>query len=519
MQEEKNENKNNFGSWRENLDKQQSVENNQKSNGTKEPTGTPEADSSQSKPIDGMDRSFSFKERPKIKEEPQKTSSPLKSKIPTKETKRGFPWWLKILLLIILVLVILGAFYFLFFYKSTLKVSVNPPDAQIKINGELKSSTIKLKPGEYTLEIEKESYVTYEEKIQINYFKTSEISVLLKEIPSLISITDLEAMYPAYNKEQDLYLFYVPKEFAFYRVEADKIEAEDKSPTLTTPHYIKNLKDVVWNQDRLIAILKIENNNQLLAGTPFYNPIVNEGTIMTYMYDFGRYDLLHQEATYWGIGISDIKFTPDGNQVAYYFEPGTGEKSLIIANKDRTNLNRALDMRSFTDAKISWANDLKNIIIVNQSKDYATNLIYNFDIIKKELLPITDTGNNIDAVFSPENDLVLYSTYSSDPDFSVYSLLSVMKPDGQDKKELKVRSLLNQVVFTSPEKIVFFEEKTLQDFKLFGQDLNSLERINYLYLGESLKNPEIEEFIATKNSIIISQGLSLYTLTLISDIY
>ncbi|MCX6811950.1 MAG: PEGA domain-containing protein [Candidatus Berkelbacteria bacterium] len=368
---------------------------------------------------------------------------------PTPAPKKGFPGWLKVILLIILALIIIGAAYLLVFYKSTLDVSVSAPGAKITLdNKSATAGTNKIKPGKYDLKIEKEGFAPYIKKVEVKYFKKTSLSIVLKETPEIISIYESEMNYLAYNKDYGLYLFYIPKEEAFYRIVADKLDEQKTAPVLTSPHYIKNVVDIVWNPDCMTAVIKIKNDDTLLNGTPFYNPKAPQGEIMTYLYDFGRYDLLHQEAKFWGTGIGDIEFTPKGDQVAYYFEPGTGEKSLVVANKDNSSINRIADLRSFERPVISWSPDLKNIVIVNRSTLYDTNKIFVFSLIDKTLNPVTDFGKNIEAIFDLKGEKIVYSTYSSDPDFENYSLLSVMDKDGQNKKELKVRSSTRQAIGT-----------------------------------------------------------------------
>lgn len=422
---------------------------------------------------------------------------------PAPAPKKGFPGWLKVMLLIIVALIIIGVAYLLFFYKSTLDVSVSAPGAKITLDNKSASIGInKIKPGKYDLKIEKEGFVPYTKKVEIKYFKNASLSIVLKEIPKVTSIYQGEANYLAYNKEYDFYLFYVPSESAFYRIDASKPEGEQSAPTLISPHYIKSLINVIWNPDRLTAILKIKNDNAVLAGTPFYNPNISPDAVMTYLYDFGRYDLLHQEARFWSAGIGDIEFTPKGDQVAYYFEPGTGEKSLVVANKDNSAINRIADLRSFFSPLISWASDLKNIVIVNRSTTaHETNKIYVFDLINKTLNAVTDTGNNIEAEFDLKGEKIVYGTYSSDPDFINYSLLSVMDKDGQNKKELHLRSYIPQTAFNVSGELLALAEKEKDNYSLVSVNLSDLKTEEYTFLGK-ITAPTSIEYIEAKNSII-----------------
>lgn len=437
----------------------------------------------------------------KINQGPTMPQNP-ETTVPPPAPKAGFPSWLKIIILIILVLVVVSGAYLLFFYKSTFEISVSQPDSKVTLDNKIISTGVnKIRPGSYSLKIEKDGFVPYNQKIEINYFKKTSITVVLKEIPIIISIYNGEANYLAYNKEYDIYLFYVAKESAFFRVSANKVEEEKGVPLLTTPHYVKNVIDIIWNPDRMTAILKIKNENETLAGTPFYKPEVAQGEVMTFLYDFGRYDLLHQEAHFWGTGFGDIKFTPKGDQVAYFYEPGTGEKSLVIANKDNSAMNRITDLRNFERPMISWSPDLKKIVLVNRSTNYETNKIYVFDLIDKSLDAVTDFGRNIEAVFDSKGEKIVYSTYSSDPDFTNFSLLSVMDKDGQNKKELKIRSYVPQTSFNSSGELLALAENEKDNYLVVSINLSSLKKIEYAFSGKII-SPVSLEYIEAKNSII-----------------
>jgi len=523
-----------FDSWRENLDDNKQQTGNKQENTNQQPKSVdgmghfvskegfiidekPETRNQKSETISN-DQNF-HEERPTtppvstppieskiITPNQPKTSAtpppPPKSETPPPEPKKGFPRWLKIVILAVLALIIAGGIYLFFFYKSTLDISISQSGSKVILDKETISSGLnKVKPGNYTLKIEKEGFVPYSKSIEMKYFKKTAISVVLKEMPQISNIYQGDANYLAYNKESNLYLFYDSKELAIYRIDAEKIGEENITPILTSPHSIKNVVDIVWNPDRLTAIFKIKNDNAVLADTPFYKPEIPVGEIMTFLYDFGRYDLLHQEAKYWGTGIGDINFTPKGDQVAYYFEPGNGEKSLVVANKDNSAMNRIADLRDFTNPLISWSPDLKNIVLTNKSNLYDTNKVNKFSLIEKIMSPLTETGNNLDAVFDFEGKKIIYATYSSDPDFSNYSLLSVMDNDGQNKKELKSRSNISQTTSNSSLGLILLGENEKDKYFPFSINLEDLKKTEYVFSGE-INNPISIEYIESKNSII-----------------
>lgn len=496
-----NEDKQNFGSWRE------------KKSESKEYTSPAE----RQKPVDGFVSKEGFVIDEKFKEQkaasqptepasiPQvdlkvEAEKTVKAQPETKPTaapatKRGRSRWLVTIIILLLLIPLSAAAYLFFFYRTTLEVTTSQSEAKITLNKEVISSgTNKVKPGTYTLGVTKDGFVTYSKKIEVRYFKKLSLSVILKEVPKISSLYEGEANYLAYNKESDLYLFYVPQEAAFYRVSTG-------DPILTTPHQIKNVIEVIWNPDRLTAILKIKNDDAILADTPFYNPGVAQGEIMTYLYDFGRYDLLHQEAKFWGTGIETLSFTPKGDQVAYYFEPGNGEKSLIVANKDNSAVNRILDLRDLTNPKISWSSDLKNIVLTNRSTQYDTNQVYVFNLIDKTLKPVTDGGQSLNAIFDPKGEKIIYGTYSSDPDFSNYSSLTVMDRDGQNKKELHTRSFINQITFNSTGDLLLLAEGEKDKYLPLSINLSDLKKSEYVFSGEIIAPTSIE-YLETKNSII-----------------
>jgi len=365
---------------------------------------------------------------------------------------------------IVSIIILLLLAYFLFLHKGTVILKVEPKDAKIFIDGKESSKEteapeikLKIKPGKHLLSLEKSGYIKKEQEIEVFYFKKIKLSFSLKIKPEVQLVSDKNGIHLALSAAGDYLNFYSPKDSAFYRLKLNE-EAEEKAKLVqATPACIKNLVSVSWSPNLEVAAIKIKNNNRLLKKTPFYKPKIKQGTITTWIYDFGRYDLLRQRAYFLGTDIGNLVFSSDSEKIAYFYRPASGERSLIIADKNNENKERAVSLTGFGEPKFSWSKDKRYLAIVKQSKNYDQNQVYLFNTISKELTPLTDQGNTLDAKFGPKNNKIIYSVYSRDPESNIYSILNLVERESKQKRELGIRAFSNQIDFYQDgEKVVLF---------------------------------------------------------------
>ncbi len=463
---------------------------------------------------------------------------------PTEPPKKPskFKTFCAIFVIIFLLLAAGAGAWWYFLATGNLVLSVTPADVEITVDGQTASGseTLKLKPGSYTVKIEKSGYVSYEKEVTITRLKTETVQLELKLIPSPEQIFS--------EKIQDFYLvsgdtivlgnggktLYKLGEQILQSVikgrqtEEENTIEDETSPLLTktaiTPDTLANVQDIIWHPSESLAIFKIKQDKSKLAATPFANSDVANGKIMTWLYDFKRYDLVSQESHFWGADIGDIVWSPDGENVYYYYAPAGGEKTLISASKGNQSLERLLNLKdeSIENPRLAISPDGKYLTLVPRSKQYETNYVYLLEILTKKLTKIVETGNNLGAKFAPDSEKILYATYSKNEVEPIeYSILSVIDIEGKNKKKLDARAFLDRATFNSTSGSVIVavsagKDKTDNFYKI---DVETGEKNEYVYKSSSIIKPEKVLFSADDDYAYFVITDYLYKMELVGNEY
>ena len=476
-----------------------------------------------------------------LAEKPGTGASTEPTEPPKKPSK--FKSFCAIFVIIFLLIIAGAAAWWYFLATGNLVLSVTPADVKITVDGQTASAseTLKLKPAQYLVKIEKQDYVSYEKEITITKLKTETIQLELKLIPSPEQIFS--------EKIQDFYLINGDiivlgnSGKTLYKLEQQALQSEVKgrqteegedatkeetTPSLTktaiTPDTLANVQDIIWHPLESLAIFKIKQDKSKLANTPFANSNVANGKEMTWLYDFKRYDLVSQESHFWGADIGDIVWSPDGESVYYYYAPAGGEKTLISASKGNQNLERLLNLKEqeIESPQISISPDGKYLSFVPRSKNYETNYVYLLEILTKKLTKIVETGNNLGAKFSSDSQKALFSAYSkNEEEPAEYSALSVVDVEGKNKKELDRRAFLDRASFGSSSEYVIVATSDGKDKSdiFYKIDIESGEKIEYVFTSKDIIKPEKILFSSDNGYTYFVISDYLYKLELVSSKY
>lgn len=374
----------------------------------------------------------------------------------------------KTIYLIIILLAIAAAVFFGFFYKATLIVKTTPANAQIELNGLVKTgeATLKLKPGSYQLKVTNSGYIDYEKTISLKIGQSKTVNVDLRLNPEVSKIRAEKISFLVAGVEGKSLFYLSNGGKTLYK--ADKISAQAPEITAITPEVFSDLTDVVFSPNRLLAVLKKGQH--------------------AYLYDFKRYDLLHQEIYDWGEGYGDIIWAPDGEKIVYYYAPAGGEITLIRANRDKTEEERIYNFKDtpIRNPHLAFSADGKKILL-------STDKLYLFDLYTKTLLELKEAGKIISAGFTPDSQNIIFE--------SVDGLMAI-DLEGKNKTKLEVDTQLNKMAWFDQNSFLYAQSRLGSSDNFYKYDLKTKQKTEYLYTSP--------DTVAAKDLVLANDGKKVF---------
>lgn len=402
---------------------------------------------------------------------------------------------LKKILIIAGIVLIVGALVFVFFfYKGTVVFNPSPETARIDIDGISLTgqAKIKLNPGSYHMTISSPDYVDYTKIINVGISQKINLSVALKKLPVPEKILDDNIQF--LSKSLDGNLFYLGNSGkTIYRM-TDIANKDLRKSLPITPDVFENIKYLAFSSNYDLAILKKDNN--------------------TILYDFMRYDLLHQELHDWGGNIGYIIWSPDGEQIAYYYQTSQGEKTLIRANKDNSAVERIYNFKdtNITNPKLVWSPDGNKILVIKDD-------IYIFDVYTKTLTQVTNGGGVADAAFSPNSKSILYNYLDSTQNIS----LLMIDIDGKNIRDLTVKTYLDKLAWIDEKNMILAIPDTVNSNlsdRIVKINTDTFSQEEYGYASKSGKiSPSNIIYDKIDNYLFFLANNNLYSLDLSASKY
>lgn len=279
-----------------------------------------------------------------------------------------------------------GAAAYLFYGSVDLQVMVEPTDALIKIDeqaGVAGKFEGKLKPGWHTINSSKKGYASSLTKVKLWGGRDKEVAVKLAELPKasslLENLTSVEL-----SEDWNNILISGDGGTNFYKYNPGTGEK-----TAISKLNFGKVKRVKWSPNRYLAFIWREDETAGLV-------------------DLKRYDLVNQEFKLWGKagkGFLDLAWSPDGKEVAYVYQPGDGEFSIIRADAGNQTLERVYDLRGtqITNPYMEWAPDGKKLMVADKD-------VYTYTFYTHEWKNLTNNGAVALARLSLDGRYVFYTT-------------------------------------------------------------------------------------------------------------
>jgi len=417
-----------------------------------------------------------------------------------------------IIIIISSILIILTVILFAILSRSYITLNISPSDSIVRINNapvSINSSgqtKLKVKPGNTYITVEAEGYIGQNQTMELKAGKNYDISIILKKNPVAITdeigLTQNSNISFISNADEENSIFYLSDNgTALYKA---KFQVNDEEITLEYNQKISNpslsgIKDIIWSPNKNAALFKKQDG--------------------VYFFDLKKYNLVSQEEVKYGEYIGDIAWSPNDSKIAYYYAPPSGEKSLIFANKTNTEMTRVANFleMGIENPYLKWSPDSEWLIVIPRNKDISTNKIYLFNTYSRSFTIVNDSGNNVEAIFSKDNNDIFYTVYSPDPTNPVKTELNVMKANGDNKKNLDIKALIARLtVFNSNNNniIISTYDTKKQRESLFAYDVNKKD-----FSGFKIFMPEkkyISEIIVSDSDDLVfylSENM-LYALSL-----
>ncbi len=323
------------------------------------------------------------------------------------------------ILITFLILTVAIAVYWYVLRSPQLILSTSPANATVTVDGNaFTSSNNTLSVGEHRLSASAGGFVTYDKTFSLKRAESLRLNILLKAVPSPVTLSANVENYPSFVKGGEVF-FLGNGGRTLYRSRADAGLTTLRVEPMT-PDTLSDVQKVIWRPDAEVAFLKRSDG--------------------VYLYDFMRYDLLHQTNTLWGTDIGDIAWNPNGAQVVYTYYGAGGEQSLklsdvqnkvtsVVANLAKDNIDRPT---------ITWSPDGQSILLKPNSDQKKTNYLYVYDVFSKKITQLTSLGEVEGAKWSPDSLSILYTAPGQNAQGNTGFALWLAKADGLSVKPLNV---------------------------------------------------------------------------------
>lgn len=348
----------------------------------------------------------------------------------------------------VLYLAVIAALLLLYWYltRSFVAAEIQPINAKITIDNapmpvnRYGAGKKIVTPGKHVVKVEADGYIAISNEIKLRRGGRTSLDIKLKKIPEMVLVEE-GARFLSRGKDQNeiFYLDQAGKTLnrAVLSVEEGKI-AVKKEP-ITNPR-LGDIEKIIWSPNKDLALFKKK-----------------EGS---FLFDFKKYDFVNQTEALWGKEIGEIAWSPDNSKIAYYYSQSNGEKTLIFSNIMNTEKTRVANLADagITDPILRWSPDSDYLMLIPRNQDYSTDKIYIYNISSGSLNKITETGDQVDADFSPDGKKIIYTTYSKDSGGGDPFVLSIMNNDGSEKRNLGIRSEVSKVEWSSDQKGIYVSE-------------------------------------------------------------
>jgi len=363
-----------------------------------------------------------------------------------------------------ILIAVMVALIFLFQWilsRSFVYVDVTPKNAVVTIDNapvviNTRGSGKKIiKPGSHIVKVEADGYINKISSYDFKRGMSKKLTLQLSELPDPIKVTsDADFLAKGKNDNEVFYLGNHSKALFKANITFDNDKLTIQSEPITDSK-LSGIEEIIWSPNKDLALFKKKDD--------------------VYLFDFQKYDFVHQTETLWGKNIGSIAWAPDNSKIAYY---SNDDKTLIFSNIGNSEKTRIANLADYgiEDPLLRWSPNSQWLAMVPRSKNYASNKIYLLNAYSNTIMETTETGDQLDVIFSADNQTLLYSTYSKDLGSQTNSAISIMNRDGSEKRSLNLNTTLSKIIWMDGKHLIASEYNPVEKREeIFGYNTETKE--------------------------------------------
>ncbi len=375
------------------------------------------------------------------------------------------------LLLVLLALALAGWVFWRYFYIATIQIDPLPTQATVSINGKPSVDRLFQVPaGSYQFSVGAPGYRTENFSITVGTGDQVTKRVELVNLPKATKL--LDGPLTSVAASNDRKILYFQKDTSLQRYD---LTAPEGSPAVPITPALTDVTQVNWSKDFALALLYKKDGEVGL-------------------YDFNRYDLLHQEYRLLDKGIKNSQWNPDASGLFYQFQTDA-EYSLVKATRSGAISERLADLRNLPiqSPDLIMTTAPNNLIYFSSRNPKVAGDIFLFSTFERIFAPITESGSAYGPVVAPDGKRIVYLDNGE---------LVAAEPNGKNKRNLAVRSKLGNYDFIDGHRVIVFASNSIavvdtsdgsqQSYEVYAPSdaISSLipdpngQRLYYVYRGD-----------------------------------
>jgi len=317
---------------------------------------------------------------------------------------------------------------FLLFYRLPLKINLSPEATIIldgKNKGECQTCSLWARPGEHILKIKKLGYKPETIKIYQPWFKIKKLSFQLEKAPSFKYIDSAKDAFLKKSADYLQVIYFNPEAKAFY-----SFKPKSNEKIKITPSIFYNVEKIKFSPSQEGVVVWIKYSPLLFENTVFYRKDLKEGDIGVYFYDFHKYEITKQQATYWGKDINEISFSPVPGR---YYYLGGNPPAAFFAKSEKRGETKLIGNLSFSEGDLAVDSTETTAYLSDKiNKIYSLNLLEPI----KRLTPLIENSLANEFIFI-NDDWMLVGSPQGNPEFlskEKYSLYNLLDKEAKGKE-------------------------------------------------------------------------------------